>query len=359
MFTRKHHCRCCGKIFCWKCSKYDSILPFEFGYKLVPQKVCINCYNTLSREEKPIVDFKTQIQNYMRKVLYFQLKNHVFNIGIRELPGKGNSLITSHNKDYLLTKIELSESLSAIWDISNMKLLLNVLTQDNHFFIEKVHSFSILDNEAYIIRNAYTCSLRDKIYKVENPFDEYVKKYRGNGQPLENEEIRNIGRNILIALQYLYSIDFPYPHLHSGNVMLEGDKIYLSELENSIFLLEPFHADKIREYPSNEPEIICFGCILIEMVEGYYSNNLSIDSLTHLNDPDLSNVLQKVFCDTGVTIDELLDHPYFNENKDGFNNNINIKVKTKNNNNNKKRQSKKIPSVYLKLMEEVKLKLYH
>mmetsp|Transcript_16719 Transcript_16719/g.24978 ORF Transcript_16719/g.24978 Transcript_16719/m.24978 type:complete len:1181 (+) Transcript_16719:58-3600(+) len=42
MFTRKHHCRFCGHIFCSKCTKTKMDLPEEMGYD-GPQKVCEAC----------------------------------------------------------------------------------------------------------------------------------------------------------------------------------------------------------------------------------------------------------------------------------------------------------------------------
>ncbi|XP_036149000.1 myotubularin-related protein 3 isoform X3 [Monomorium pharaonis] len=42
---RKHHCRCCGKIFCADCSENSTPLPNEQLYN--PVRVCIDCYARL------------------------------------------------------------------------------------------------------------------------------------------------------------------------------------------------------------------------------------------------------------------------------------------------------------------------
>src|SRR3989338_2681397 len=42
MFTRKHHCRFCGHIYCDKCTKTKMDLPEEMGWD-GPQKVCEAC----------------------------------------------------------------------------------------------------------------------------------------------------------------------------------------------------------------------------------------------------------------------------------------------------------------------------
>lgn len=43
--NRKHHCRCCGQLFCQKCSSKKSTIP-KFGIEK-PVRVCDNCCNIL------------------------------------------------------------------------------------------------------------------------------------------------------------------------------------------------------------------------------------------------------------------------------------------------------------------------
>jgi len=51
--TRKHHCRCCGRVFCHSCSSHKLKIP-AFGYD-VPVRICGNCFalidDTFSNEE--------------------------------------------------------------------------------------------------------------------------------------------------------------------------------------------------------------------------------------------------------------------------------------------------------------------
>jgi hypothetical protein len=42
LFSRRHHCRTCGGIFCYNCSQSKCILK-DLGYGTSSQKVCINC----------------------------------------------------------------------------------------------------------------------------------------------------------------------------------------------------------------------------------------------------------------------------------------------------------------------------
>ncbi|KAL7307138.1 hypothetical protein TKK_0000863 [Trichogramma kaykai] len=48
---RKHHCRCCGKIFCADCSENSTPLPSEQLYN--PVRVCSECYTHLHHHTSP------------------------------------------------------------------------------------------------------------------------------------------------------------------------------------------------------------------------------------------------------------------------------------------------------------------
>jgi len=51
---RKHHCRCCGKIFCRSCSEYQSLLPRSFGTRN-PQRVCKICHENLESLQNELI----------------------------------------------------------------------------------------------------------------------------------------------------------------------------------------------------------------------------------------------------------------------------------------------------------------
>jgi len=42
-FERRHHCRCCGEIFCSVCSFWSCVLP-ELGWGTSKQRVCGYCF---------------------------------------------------------------------------------------------------------------------------------------------------------------------------------------------------------------------------------------------------------------------------------------------------------------------------
>jgi hypothetical protein len=68
-YIRKHHCRCCGRIFCYQCSQYQIIIPEDVSlvinnvYNNLPARVCKTCYNT-------ILDFQN-INNNMKIPLFY------------------------------------------------------------------------------------------------------------------------------------------------------------------------------------------------------------------------------------------------------------------------------------------------
>ncbi|GFR97233.1 lateral signaling target protein 2 homolog [Elysia marginata] len=45
MAKRKHHCRNCGKVFCWECSNFLAPVPHQHLNK--PQRVCSRCHSSL------------------------------------------------------------------------------------------------------------------------------------------------------------------------------------------------------------------------------------------------------------------------------------------------------------------------
>jgi len=52
VFTRRHHCRSCGKIYCDPCTNYQVYVE-GYGYKLgSTQRVCVNCNKQNQNEDK-------------------------------------------------------------------------------------------------------------------------------------------------------------------------------------------------------------------------------------------------------------------------------------------------------------------
>ncbi|XP_062538288.1 protein RUFY3-like [Armigeres subalbatus] len=52
MTRRKHHCRCCGSIFCSSCSEHVAVIPGENNGK--PARVCDSCWQKLASSTAPV-----------------------------------------------------------------------------------------------------------------------------------------------------------------------------------------------------------------------------------------------------------------------------------------------------------------
>lgn len=55
VINRRHHCRYCGRIFCYKCSAYEIIIPEDFillhsnEKTKIPVKVCVTCHKRITK----------------------------------------------------------------------------------------------------------------------------------------------------------------------------------------------------------------------------------------------------------------------------------------------------------------------
>lgn len=73
-------------------------------------------------------------------------------------------------------------------------------------------------------------SLKDRIYKavpLKKTFEEKYKYSKGGkgvkGQALSEKEIQKYGSQILQVLIFLKKLGFPFPHLHSGNIIINKE----------------------------------------------------------------------------------------------------------------------------------------
>jgi SH3 domain-containing YSC84-like protein 1 len=80
-WTRRHHCRKCGKIFCGQCSSFQSLLPYDFGLRN-PQRVCGSCFEELLPQQNTLT---TSIANHAQTntidILSYSLRRY-FNFPI-------------------------------------------------------------------------------------------------------------------------------------------------------------------------------------------------------------------------------------------------------------------------------------
>jgi len=119
-------------------------------------------------------------------------------------------------------------------------------------------------------------SLKDKIYKA-NPIMPWRKKYMTTGRPLPMDKIVLYGRQILEGMLFLKKKQIPYRNLHSGNVILDGDRCRITGFENPLLGYTPklIHragkalGPKDKDPLGNSFDIVCFGHLLFEMALGY------------------------------------------------------------------------------------------
>eukprot|EP01114_Cavostelium_apophysatum_P007693 TRINITY_DN1984_c0_g1_i1.p1 TRINITY_DN1984_c0_g1~~TRINITY_DN1984_c0_g1_i1.p1 ORF type:complete len:354 (+),score=60.06 TRINITY_DN1984_c0_g1_i1:113-1174(+) len=102
LFTRRHHCRACGRIFCGQCSNRFILLPGQFQFA-DPERVCTDCYRKYSNldmsrnfdeygsQDAPTVIFLhgnlANRKEFHYQIQYFASKYHVVAV---DFPGCGS-----------------------------------------------------------------------------------------------------------------------------------------------------------------------------------------------------------------------------------------------------------------------------
>ena len=68
--------------------------------------------------------------------------------------------------------------------------------------------------------------------KIKN---NYLKKYslQKSYKPIEINQIKSWSKQILETLNFIHSKGFFYGHLHTGNILIEQNKIKLTDIHNS------------------------------------------------------------------------------------------------------------------------------
>ncbi|NXK88810.1 PXK protein, partial [Formicarius rufipectus] len=119
-----------------------------------------------------------------------------------------------------------------------------------HPYIYKITFATANESSALVIRPfSEKGTLKDLIYKAK-PKDPFLKKYCNPKkiQGLELQQIKTYGRQILEVLKFLHEKGFPYGHLHSANVLLDGDTCKLLDLENSLLGLPSFYRSYFAQF---------------------------------------------------------------------------------------------------------------
>uniref|UniRef100_A0A8C9MSS6 PX domain containing serine/threonine kinase like n=1 Tax=Serinus canaria TaxID=9135 RepID=A0A8C9MSS6_SERCA len=238
-------------------------------------------------------------------------------------------------KKYFLMKIknQPKERLVLSWaDLGPDKYLsdrdlqyaVKLLSSCSHPYIYKVTFATANESSALVIRPfSEKGTLKDLIYKAK-PKDPFLKKYCNPKkiQGLELQQIKTYGRQILEVLKFLHEKGFPYGHLHSANVMLDGDTCKLLDLENSLLGLPSFYRSYFSQYRKINTlegvDVHCFGHLLYEMTYGRPPDTIPVETFPPAPSVFVVSVLESILtCEAlknGMpTVSRLLQMPLFSD----------------------------------------------
>lgn len=271
----------------------------------------------------------------MRDMGSFTYKAELFQMGTRGGPRKLLAdCVDGHGVAHVFAMTTIGEEGSLIFNNEAKRRLFSFILKDTitHPYISSPAFVQLRDSKSVVI-HPYSAmgSLRDLIYssadwkkKKITPKSKHSDKYNfaAGGKPLDVPIIAKLGRQILEALFYLYLHGFPYPHLHTGNVLInEHGMAQLSDLENSLLCLDPKHIREIRKAHSSDidiaPEVIGFGHVLFEMALGREKGDRSLKDVKASCPPQVYSILESILepanVDSAASLKSLLRLPFFQE----------------------------------------------
>lgn len=143
LFLRRHHCRCCGQIFCWECLKYSLILSklgnqsineetvqaFVEGFNCVYNKenssllmkICNDCFSTNLDELLKDINqgtLQTKVRNTPKRFSFSQsiIRQRVLHQVSKELAGELFQRITENSQSLEFSESHLVEIVSQIFN---------------------------------------------------------------------------------------------------------------------------------------------------------------------------------------------------------------------------------------------------
>ncbi|XP_031519094.1 PX domain-containing protein kinase-like protein isoform X5 [Papio anubis] len=206
----------------------------------------------------------------------------------------------------------------------DFQCLIKLLPSCLHPYIYRVTFATANESSALLIRMFNEKgTLKDLIYKAK-PKDPFLKKYCNPKkiQGLELQQIKTYGRQILEVLKFLHDKGFPYGHLHTSNVMLDGDTCRLLDLENSLLGLPAFYRSYFSQFRKintlESVDVHCFGHLLYEMTYGRPPDSVPVDSFPPAPSMAVVAVLESTLsceaCKNGMpTVSRLLQMPLFSD----------------------------------------------
>ncbi|XP_038628063.1 PX domain-containing protein kinase-like protein isoform X4 [Tachyglossus aculeatus] len=206
----------------------------------------------------------------------------------------------------------------------DFQCVVKLLPSCSHPYIYRVAFATVSESSALLIRTFNEKgTLKDLIYKAK-PKDPFLKKYCNPKkiQGLELHQIKTFGRQILEVLKFLHEKGFPYGHLHSSNVMLDGDTCRLLDLENSLLGLPSFYRSYFSQFRKINTlegvDVHCFGHLLYEMTYGRPPDSVPVDTFPPAPSVSVVSVLESILsceaCKNGMpTVSQLLLMPLFSD----------------------------------------------
>lgn len=271
----------------------------------------------------------------MRDMVNFAYKAELFQMGTRGGPRKLLAdCVDSQGASNVLAMTSISEEGSLIFNNEAKRRLFSFILKDTitHPYILSPAFVQLRDSKSVVIQPYFGMgSLRDLIYASPDwkkrkitPKSKHLDKYTiaNGGKALDLPVIAKLGRQILEALFYLYVHGFPYPHLHTGNVLInEHGFAQLSDLENSLLCIDPKHIREIRKAHTVDidiaPEVVSFGHVLFEMALGREKGDRSLKDVKAACPPQIYPILESILepsnVDSAASLKSLLRLPFFQE----------------------------------------------
>lgn len=204
----------------------------------------------------------------------------------------------------------------------DMQAIFKSLVQLQHPYIYSTVLCVCTDVGGLVVRTSYKDgSLRDALCGAK-PRLSFLKKY-GNPKghkPLDSSLVALYSRQILEALKFLQDKGLYYGHLHTGNIIIENNRVKLLDIENGILgvpsFYRPYFIQHKRICNLETIDVYCFGHTLYEMAFGVPLQESTVDNFPPDCVPNLRAVLSSILSPESLknglpTLDNLLQRPFF------------------------------------------------
>eukprot|EP00850_Spirogloea_muscicola_P019122 SM000184S03755 [mRNA] locus=s184:7464:12011:+ [translate_table: standard] len=311
LVTRRHHCRACGGVFCHACAAQRLRLP-QHGIQ------------TLAREHSLEDAWEAEgftARCFLRQQPGLSLRAPLFEASRRTALEKSMfAAADADGHDYVLTLVAPGQACAVRYNVSRSaaaafaRLLLGV----KHPYVWPVTAVAFVEdrNRAAILRPfARMGSLRDRMHKAD-PRGVFGEKYKHSTvAPLSPQDVALYARQILEALVYLTARNFRVSHLHSGNVLVDKNGCYITDVMENELLGLPLDLTPEAASVTQDVEVLAFGRLLFEMVTGrpLRSNTLPPGDRVAAGHAPFSHLLRSILAPTPGQalpgLQDLLQHP--------------------------------------------------